>query len=202
MAFGIDQHGLERHATERMGGAGQAGVEGADRHLDVIQQPLGELPAGHPPLPGGGHETQALPGGHPPLPPIGSAAGQTMAHTRTHAGGGVVVEPGSIAKPAGGVTVAEILAEKAGLAGKEVIVRGRVVKYTGGILKRNWLHIKDGTGAAGADDLTVTTTGQAAVGDTVVVKGTVAADKDFGAGYRYAVLIEDATVTVEQTAEK
>ncbi len=160
---------------------------------------LGQLPPGHPPLPGGGQPTQALPGGHPPLPPSGGAGGPATAHSRTHASGGGIA-PGSIAKPAGGVTVAEIFDGKAGLAGKEVIVRGRVVKYTGGILGRNWLHVKDGTGGAGADDLTVTTTSQAAVGDTVVIKGRVAVDKDFGAGYRYAVLIEDAAVTVEQAA--
>jgi hypothetical protein len=35
------------------------------------------------------------------------------------------------------------------------------------------------------------------VGDTVVVTGPVVLNKDFGMGYVYDVLIEDAQVTVE-----
>jgi hypothetical protein len=34
----------------------------------------------------------------------------------------------------------------------------------------------------------------AAVGDTVTVTGTFAKDRDFGAGYLYKAIIEDATV--------
>ena len=112
-----------------------------------------------------------------------------------------MVEAGSIEKPSGGVTVAEIFEGRAGLAGKEVIVRGKVVKYTGAILKRNWLHVKDGSGSAGTNDLTVTTTDRATVGDTVVIRGTVVVDKDFGAGYKYGVLVENASVTVEASAQ-
>jgi hypothetical protein len=41
----------------------------------------------------------------------------------------------------------------------------------------------------------VATTGTASVGDVVVVTGTVRIDKDFGAGYSYPVMIEDATVS-------
>ena len=62
---------------------------------------------------------------------------------------------------------------------------------------KNWLHIQDGTGAEGTNDLTVTTSGTAKVGDTVLVSGVLVTDKDFGYGYKYAVLIEDAQVTVE-----
>ena len=39
--------------------------------------------------------------------------------------------------------------------------------------------------------------GTAAVGDTVLVKGKIALDEDFGYGYRYPVLLKDAAVTVE-----
>jgi hypothetical protein len=63
---------------------------------------------------------------------------------------------------------------------------------------RNWLHIRDGsTSAEGSNDLTVTTADTAAVSDTVLVRGTVATDKDFGFGYRYDVLLEESKVTVE-----
>ena len=94
-------------------------------------------------------------------------------------------------------TVGEVFAEKASLAGKSVTVRGKVVKFSPEIMGKNWIHLQDGTGATGSNDLTITTSGMAKQGDTVVVTGVIAADKDFGYGYKYAVIIEDAKVTVE-----
>jgi hypothetical protein len=73
-------------------------------------------------------------------------------------------------------------------------VKGKAVKVNNGIMDRNWIHLQDGTGAAGANDLLVTTKATVNRGDVVVVRGTVALDKDFGAGYSYSLLIEDATV--------
>jgi len=100
-----------------------------------------------------------------------------------------------VARLEGGRTVAEIHAEAADLAGQTVRFQGKVVKYNGGIMGRNWVHVRDGSGAEGTDDLTVTTDGFAQVGDLVVVEGTLATDRDFGAGYKYAVIVEQATVT-------
>ena len=95
-----------------------------------------------------------------------------------------------------GRTIAQVFANKSTLKDNSVTVRGRVTKYNAGILGRNWLHIVDGTGtkATGDDDLTVTTLGTANVGDVVVVSGPVHLNKDFGAGYAYGVIIEDATI--------
>jgi hypothetical protein len=95
-----------------------------------------------------------------------------------------------------GRTIAELYAERAELSGKTVALRGKVVKYTAGIMSRNWIHLQDGTGdaAAGTDDITVTSTGTTAVGQTILVEGVVSVDKDFGAGYRYAVIVEDASI--------
>ena len=90
-------------------------------------------------------------------------------------------------------TVSEVYAQRAALKEKGVTIRGKVVKFNEGIMGRNWLHIRDGSGTAGKDnDLTVTTLDKAAVGDVVVVKGRVQVDKDFGAGYQYPVIVEDA----------
>jgi hypothetical protein len=98
----------------------------------------------------------------------------------------------------GGHTVAEVIAGKASLAGSEVAVRGEVVKLNTGIMGRNWVHLSDGTvGPSGEKDLTVTTDAIPAVGSTVVVRGTVATDRDFGSGYRYDVLVENAKITVD-----
>jgi hypothetical protein len=67
-----------------------------------------------------------------------------------------------------------------------------------GIMGRNWLHLSDGTvGPDGEKDVTVTTEETPAVGSTVVVRGIVATDQDFGGGYQYSVMIENAKVTVE-----
>lgn len=101
-------------------------------------------------------------------------------------------------KPApGGKTVAGIHAAGAAQAGKKVAVRGRVVKYNGGILGKNWLHIRDGSGTEGTNDLTVTTKDTAKVGDLVLVEGVLSANRDFGGGYKYGLIIEDAKIVVE-----
>ena len=96
-----------------------------------------------------------------------------------------------------------MFAESAALANQKVSVRGKVVKTNAGIMNKDWLHIRDGSGADGTNDLTVTTTVNPLpkIGDTVVISGTVVVDKDFGMGYQYPVLIEDAAVTIEATAQ-
>jgi hypothetical protein len=92
-------------------------------------------------------------------------------------------------------TVAEIVAKRAELKDKAVLVRGRIVKFNPEIMGRNWVHLRDGSGSAadGSNDVLVTTKAPAKVGDVVTVQGIVRTDKDFGAGYAYQVLIEDAT---------
>ena len=140
------------------------------------------LPPGHPALPGAA--TPGLPPGHPSLTVPAAAPNLDLT---------------GIKRAEGGKTIKEIYAAKAKLAGKPVTVRGKVVKYNAMILGKNWLHIRDGSGSADKsdNDLTVTSSTPAALGDTVLVTGSVATDRDFGAGYKYGVIIEDAKVTVE-----
>jgi hypothetical protein len=71
------------------------------------------------------------------------------------------------------------------------------VKYNAQIMGKNWLHVRDGSGTEGTNDLTITTAGTAKVGDLVLVTGTLAADRNFGSGYKYALIVEDAKVVVE-----
>jgi hypothetical protein len=73
-----------------------------------------------------------------------------------------------------------------------------VVKFTGNVMGKNWVHIRDGSGGEGSNDLTVTTSAVVNVGDLVVVEGQVVVDQDFGYGYTYEVLVEDASVKVEE----
>jgi hypothetical protein len=98
--------------------------------------------------------------------------------------------------PAGGISIADAFAKRAALSGKPVTVRGTVVKYNGGILDRNWLHLQDGSGTpeAGDNDLTITTDATAKVGDVVTATGVLRLGQDFGAGYAYDVLVEKATL--------
>lgn len=128
-------------------------------------------------------EMRELPKNHPPIPRAGAAVPK--------------VDLSGITKAAGGKTIVEIYDGKSKLGGKQVKVRGKVVKYNSGIMGKNWLHIRDGTGAEGSNDLTVTTATDAKVGDTVLVSGPISLNEDFGAGYKYELIIEDAQVVVE-----
>ena len=143
---------------------------------------------------GHGHGASAH-GGQPAggMPPAGmGAAGDAGSHMATER---AKVE--GVAKADGGYTVAEIFVNAADLKDQTIKVRGRVVKFTPNIMGTNWIHIQDGTGAEGTHDLTVTTNASAKTGDVVLVEGPLSVDRDFGAGYRYPVIIEGATVPKE-----
>ena len=116
---------------------------------------------------------------------------------RSLAGQNPSVDLSGIEKAAGGYTVSELFAKRSDLAGREVSVRGKVVKFTGGVMGKNWIHLRDGSGGAESNDLTVTTDATATVGDTVLVRGKLATDRDLGYGYKYDVIVEDAQITVE-----
>jgi hypothetical protein len=100
------------------------------------------------------------------------------------------------AEGADGKTVAEIFAQKTSLKEAPVAVRGKVVKYNSGIMGKNWIHLRDGSGSPEKkdNDITITTLDTAAVGDVVLVRGKLHIDRDFGSGYSYPVIIEDGKV--------
>lgn len=92
-------------------------------------------------------------------------------------------------------TVEALNVEKAQLKGKQVSFKGKVVKVNNGIMKKNFLHIQDGTGKDGTNDVTITSDQTAQVGDAVTVVGKVSLDRDFGAGYVYPLIIEESKIT-------
>ncbi len=102
-----------------------------------------------------------------------------------------------IEKIADGQTVADLFAKKDELVGTQVAFRGKIVKFSSGIVGSNWAHVRDGTGEAGTNDITVTTQNVAKVGDIVVVRGTLEKDVDIGSGYFFPVIFQNAEVTVE-----
>jgi hypothetical protein len=93
-------------------------------------------------------------------------------------------------------TVAECFDKGKELDNKKVQVRGKVMKISRMIMGKNWLHIQDGTGnpMKNTHDLVVTTMAEPEQGSIVVIEGVLHAHKDFGAGYKYEVIIEDAEV--------
>jgi len=96
------------------------------------------------------------------------------------------------------VTVEEAYKNSAKLNKKKIVVRGQVVKVSVGIMNKTWIHIQDGTGSEKKKNHNLVCTSasdMADVGDVVTINGTLIKDKDFGAGYKYAVIIEDAKVT-------
>lgn len=91
------------------------------------------------------------------------------------------------------LTIAQLFQNRDNYAGKKVSVRAKVTKVSKDIMKRNWVHLEDGTRFAGMDDLVFTTTKQTPnVGEIVTATGTLVKDKDFGYGYFYPVIVEDA----------
>lgn len=100
------------------------------------------------------------------------------------------------AKGSDAFTIAELYENSAALDGKTVSVRGKVVKFSPQIMGKNWIHIQDGSGDAskGTHDVTVTSKDVISQGDVVTVQGTLRMDKDFGSGYRFAVIVEEASI--------
>jgi len=132
----------------------------------------------------------------------GDAASAPVGAPETAPGSGKAVVPFvelKIAKAGGenGFSVADVFGKAAGLNGKKVKIKGQVVKFSPQIMGKNWLHLQDGTGdpLKNTHDLVVTSKDKAEKGDIVTVEGVLAANKDFGAGYKYAVIVEDVTIT-------
>ncbi len=151
--------------------------------------PQAAAPAGGAPNPMGGMPPGMMPPGG--MPPGGMAAQHAAAGAGPTDVGDVKVPK---ATGANAKTVAEIHAQKAQLKEKKITVRGKVVKSNAGIMGKNWIHVRDGSGTQekGDNDITVTSESAANVGEVLVITGVVRVDKDFGAGYAYPVIIEEA----------
>jgi hypothetical protein len=160
-------------------------------YFGTLAGPGGEV-AAMPPAMGGG--MGAMGGGEAGGPP--NPAQMAAQHQAVSTGpSDVKVEKVSKATGADARTVEEIWGQREKLKGKPVTVRGQVVKFTP-VMGKNFLHLRDGSGNAEKknNDVTVTTADSVAVGDVVTAKGVIVVDKDFGSGYAYPVMIEDAKV--------
>lgn len=91
-----------------------------------------------------------------------------------------------------GISIAELYKNQENYAEKKVKVRGAVVKFNANIMGKNWVHIQDGTEYKGNFDLTITTKDVVEEGNVVTFEGIIMLNKDFGAGYSYDVIMEEA----------
>jgi len=150
-------------------------------------------------------------GGNAAAPAASSFASamQKEAPAGTQQPGGPEAVPGSskavvplaevkVAKATGpnAYSVAEAFGKAASLTGKKVRVRGKVMKVSANIMGRNWIHLQDGTGdpMKNTHDLVITSAEQPAKDAVVTIEGVLATNKDFGAGYVYAVIVEEGKV--------
>jgi len=93
-------------------------------------------------------------------------------------------------------TIEEIYQSGTKLNLKPVRIKGEVIKSLSQIMGKNWIHLQDGTGdeSKGTHDLVITSQDLPEVGQVVTMMGTLYTNKDFGAGYSYKIIVEEASV--------
>lgn len=92
----------------------------------------------------------------------------------------------------GSIKISELVANPEKYNGKSVQVSGVCTKINAGIMDRNWIHLQDGS--KDDFDLVITSESYVPEGSSVTIKATVTLDKDFGAGYRYDLILENGTI--------
>lgn len=92
----------------------------------------------------------------------------------------------------GTITIAQLFENSKQYNGKTVKIKGEVTKFNGGIMSRNWVHYQDGSIYEGKYDLMITTKAEPAIGSILIFEGVITLNKDFGSGYFYDIIMEDA----------
>ena len=118
------------------------------------------------------------------------ASGGSSPHAGMSSGEPQLEQTTKLDPPSGGISIAELLKNRQKYDGQTVRVKGRCVKLNNMIMNRNWIHLQDGS--MKDVDLTVTTTESVQLGSVVSFEGKIALNKDFGAGYKYEIIMEEA----------
>lgn len=121
-----------------------------------------------------------------------SAGGNPHGNMSADAGDTPIEQNTKIEPVPGGITIAELFENRKKYEGKTVRIKGRCVKLNNMIMSRNWIHLQDGSLKDKSIDLTITTTENISLGAIVAVEGVIALNKDFGAGYKYDIIMEEA----------
>lgn len=104
----------------------------------------------------------------------------------------------TLEKAKGEITIADVFEKRTEFAAKEFEIKGIVVKINKQVMGKNWIHIQDGTDSNGEFDLTITSQDLPKLNDEVTFKGKLSVNKDFGSGYRYEVIMEDAVLVLNR----
>lgn len=136
---------------------------------------------------------QGIPETGHPMPGAGHTMGSAGAETTPGSSIDIEKEDVSVAHGAGVTPVADIFANPKKYNGKEIRVTGVVSKFNPAIMNRNWIHLQDGSEFEGKFDLVATSEESFKEGEQVTLEGVIATDLDFGYGYTYEVLLEQAT---------
>lgn len=125
----------------------------------------------------------------------GMAAGGSPHGNMSGEAGDAPIEQNTKIEPVtGGITIAELFENRKKYEGKTVRIKGRCVKLNNMIMSRNWIHLQDGSLKDKTVDLTITTTENISLGAIIAVEGVITLNKDFGAGYKYDIIMEDASL--------
>ena len=92
----------------------------------------------------------------------------------------------------GSITIAELVKNHKQYEGKTIQISGECVKINPNIMGINWIHIKDGS----KDDFDLVITSHTFVkeGSVITMRAIVTLNKDFGAGYKYDLILEDGII--------
>lgn len=99
-----------------------------------------------------------------------------------------------IDRPTNSTSIADLLKSPKDFEGKRIVIKGKVTKYTSGVMGKNWVHIQDGTDYKGKFEIVITTDAELNVGDIAIFDGPISLNKDLGFGYFFEVLMENATL--------
>lgn len=93
----------------------------------------------------------------------------------------------------GSISLDKLFASRSEYDGKIVTVAGNVIKVNRNIMGMDWVHITDNSIIGGKPaELTITTNSDVSTGQKAVFKGKISLNRDFGYGYRYDILMEEA----------
>ena len=95
-----------------------------------------------------------------------------------------------ISIPKTSVAIKELVNNTTKYANKTIEVTGKITKVNPAIMDRNWIHLVDGS--MDSYDFVCTSNEVFPVGHVLTLKGKLSVNKDFGAGYSYDLILENA----------
>lgn len=92
----------------------------------------------------------------------------------------------------GTIKIAELVKDPKKYEGHTIQLSGKCVKVNPNIMKRNWIHLQDGS--KDDFDLVITSNTYVPEGSEITIRGKVVMNRDFGAGYKYDLILENGTL--------